>query len=39
LKVGTEDDQHIVAVDPGDATKGSTFALVYVHTRGKKGEI
>ncbi len=39
LKVGTEDDQHIVAVDPGDAAKGSTFALVYVHTRGKKGEI
>ena len=39
LKVGTEDDQHIVAVDPGDTTKGSTFALVYVHTRGKKGEI
>jgi hypothetical protein len=38
LKVGTEDDQHIVAVEPEDA-KGSTFALVYVHTRGKKGEI
>jgi hypothetical protein len=39
LKVGTEDDQHIVAVEPSDAGKGSTFALVYVHARGKKGEI
>jgi hypothetical protein len=39
LKVGTEDDQHIVAVEPADSAKGSTFALVYVHTRGKRGEI
>ena len=39
LKVGTEDDQHVVAVEPGDASKGSTFALVYVHTRGKRGAI
>jgi len=39
LKVGTEDDQHIVAIEPRDASKGSTFALVYVHTRGKRGEI
>ena len=39
LKVGTEDDQHIVAVEPSEAGKGSTFALVYVHTRGKRGEI
>ncbi|MGH9496370.1 MAG: hypothetical protein ACRD3B_15325 [Candidatus Sulfotelmatobacter sp.] len=39
LKVGTEDDQHIVAVEPEDSTKGANFALVYVHTRGKKGEI
>jgi len=39
LKVGTEDNQRIVAVEPGDASKGSTFALVYVHTRGKTGEI
>ncbi len=39
LKVGTEDDQHVVAVEPGGASKGSTFAIVYVHTRGKKGEI
>jgi len=39
LKVGTEDNQRIVAVEPGDASKGSTFALVYVHTRSKSGEI
>lgn len=39
LKVGTEDDQHVVAIEPGDAGKGSTFALVYLHTRGKRGEI
>jgi hypothetical protein len=38
LKVGTEDNQHIVAVEPGDG-KGTHFALVYVHTRGKQGEI
>ncbi len=39
LKVGTEDNQHIVAVEPHEGGKGSTFALVYVHTRGKRGEI
>ncbi len=38
LKVGTEDNQHIVAVEPGDG-KGTHFALVYVHTRGKQGDI
>ena len=31
LKVGTEDNQHIVAVEPDG--KGSSFALVYVRTR------
>jgi len=31
LKVGTEDNQHIVAVEPREGGKGSTFALVYVH--------
>lgn len=31
LKVGTEDNQHIVAVKPSG--KGSHFALVYVRTR------
>jgi len=39
LKVGTEDDQHIVAVEPGDSSQGSKFAMVYLHTRGKRGEI
>ena len=39
LKVGTEDNQHIVAIEPRDAGKGSTFALVYVYTRGKRGDI
>jgi hypothetical protein len=39
LKAGTEDNLHVVSVEPHDAGKGSTFALVYVHTRGKRGEI
>ena len=39
LKVGTEDNQHVVAIEPTDSGKGSTFALVYVHTRGKQGDI
>jgi hypothetical protein len=39
LKVGTEDNQHDVAIEPRDGGKGTTFALVYVHTRGKRGEI
>jgi hypothetical protein len=39
LKVGTEDNQHVVAVEPREPSKGSTFAIVYVHTRGKRGEI
>jgi hypothetical protein len=39
LKVGTEDNQHVVAVEPSDAGKGSTFALVYLRTRGKRGDI
>jgi hypothetical protein len=33
LKVGTRDNQRIVAIEPRD--KGTTFALVYVKTRGK----
>jgi hypothetical protein len=39
LKVGTEDNQHVVAVEPQAGHSGSTFALVYVHTRGKQGDI
>lgn len=37
LKVGTESNQHIVAIDPHG--KGADFALVYVRTRGKEGTI
>jgi hypothetical protein len=37
LKVGTEDNQHVVAIEPRGGS--STFALVYVHTRGKQGDI
>jgi len=39
LKVGTADNQHVVAIEPHDGSGGSTFALVYVHTRGKQGDI
>lgn len=39
LKVGTEDNQRIVAVEPNDSAKGSTFSLVYLHTRGQRGDI
>ena len=39
LKAGTEDNQHVVSVEPSKTGKGSTFALVYVYTRGKQGDI
>jgi hypothetical protein len=39
LKVGTEDNQRVVAVEPGQSSKGSKFSLVYVHTRGKSADI
>jgi hypothetical protein len=39
LKVGTEDNQHVVAIEPHDGAGGSTFALVYIHARGKHGDI
>lgn len=39
LKVGTEDNQHVVAIEPSEGRKGATFALVYLHTRGKQGDI
>ncbi|MHB8217137.1 MAG: hypothetical protein ACYDDS_13765 [Candidatus Sulfotelmatobacter sp.] len=39
LKVGTDDNQHVVAVEPREGHSGSTFALVYLHTRGKQGDI
>jgi hypothetical protein len=37
LKTGTEDNQRMVSVEPEG--KGSDFALVYIRTRGKQGEI
>jgi hypothetical protein len=37
LKVGTEDDQHLVSVEPQG--NGSDFALVFIQTRGKEGTI
>jgi hypothetical protein len=39
LKVGTENNQHDVSVEPRDSGKGTTFAIVYVHARGKEGDI
>jgi hypothetical protein len=39
LKVGTEDNQHVVAIEPRDGGKRATFALVYLHARGKQGDI
>jgi hypothetical protein len=39
LKVGTEDNQHVVTIKPNDARSGSIFALVYVHTRGKQSDL
>jgi hypothetical protein len=37
LKTGTEDNEHLVSVEPQG--KGSDFALVYVRTRGKQADI
>ena len=37
LKVGSKENQHIVAVEPQGS--GSTFSLVYVRTHGKDAEI
>ncbi len=37
LKVGTKENQHIVAVQPSGS--GSNFSLVYVRTHGKEAEI
>ena len=39
LKAGTEDNQHIVAIEPAESGAGSTFAIVYVRTRGKQANI
>ena len=37
LKVGTKENQHVVAVQPDG--KGSSFSLVYVRTHGKEADI
>ena len=37
LKVGTDDNQHIVSVKPEG--KGSDFAIVWLRIRGKEGDI
>jgi len=39
LKVGTQDNQHMVTVEAGKSGSGSTFALVYVRARGKQADI
>jgi hypothetical protein len=39
LKVGTEQNQHIVSIKPGDDGKGSDFGLVYIQMRGGKDTI
>jgi hypothetical protein len=37
LKAGTEDNEHIVSIEP--QAKGSDFAIVWVRIRGQEGEI
>jgi len=39
LKVGSEDNQHLVAIEPAENGTGSTFVIVYLHTRGKQADI
>jgi hypothetical protein len=40
LKVGNDDDQHVVAIKPKDEQSHSTtFVIVYMHSRGKRGEL
>lgn len=39
LKVGTEQNQHIVSIKPEDDGKGSDFGLVYIQMRGGKDTI
>lgn len=38
LKVGTSDNQHDVAIEPRDSSKGTKFVIVYVNGH-KKGEL
>jgi len=39
LKVGTEGNARIVALEDPDNGRGTTFAIVYLHRRGKSGDI
>jgi hypothetical protein len=39
LKVGNEQNQHIVSVKPADSGKGSDYGLVYIQMRGGKETI
>jgi hypothetical protein len=36
LKVGTENNQHLVVIEASPTGKGSTFGVVYLQTRGKQ---
>jgi hypothetical protein len=38
LKVGTEDNERVVAIENEDSGKGTTFAVIYVHKQ-KTGDI
>jgi hypothetical protein len=39
LKVGTEGNAHVVAIEDNDGAKGTAFSIVYWHTHGKSGDI
>ena len=39
LKVGTEGNARIVSIESSDKGKGTTFAIVYLRSRGKSGDI
>lgn len=39
LKVGTENNQHVVAIEPKEGGSGATFAIIYVYARGKQGDV
>lgn len=39
LKVGTQNHQHIVAIESQEGHSGTAFALVYLHAQGKHGDI
>ena len=39
LKVGTEGNARIVSIETRDSGKGTGFAIIYLHSRGKSGDI